>query len=54
MLKSRIGDTDFMNPTLTSLSNRALTVGEVIPVSREISLNDLRPSFYNDFRIETS
>ena len=53
MLKSRIG-ADFMNPTLTSLVNLALTVGVVIPVSRELSLNDLRPSSSSDFRIEIS
>jgi hypothetical protein len=43
-----------MNPTLASLVNLALTVGVVIPVSREISRNDLRPSFSKDFRIDTS
>jgi hypothetical protein len=41
--KLRIGDTDFINPILTSLVNLALTVGVVMPVSREISRNDLRP-----------
>jgi hypothetical protein len=34
-LQSKIGDTDFMNPTLTNLVNLALTVGVVIPVSLE-------------------
>ena len=53
-LESRIGDTDFKNPTLTNLLNLALTVGVVIPVSREISRNDFRPSLNNDLRIETS
>ena len=43
-----------MNPTLTNLVNLALTVGVVIPVSRETSRNDLRPSFKSDFRIDTS
>lgn len=32
MLKSIIGDTDFISPTLTSLVNLALTVGVVMPV----------------------
>jgi hypothetical protein len=54
ILKSSIGETDFINPTLTSLVNLALTVGVVMPVSREISRNDLRPSFKSDFRIDTS
>jgi len=54
-LESKIGDTDFRNPTLTNLLNLALTVGVVIPVSREISRNDFRPSYVrNDLRIETS
>jgi hypothetical protein len=39
---------------LTSLVNLALTVGVVMPVSREISRNDLRPSFNSDFKIDTS
>src|SRR5215216_6986163 len=52
--KLKTGDTDFINPTLTSLVNLALTVGVVMPVSRETSRNDLRPSFNNDFKIDTS
>ena len=36
MSKLRTGDTDFINPTLTSLVNLALTVGVIIPISREI------------------
>jgi len=51
-LESKIGDTDFTNPTLTNLVNLALTVGVVIPVSREISRNDLRPSLSNDLRLD--
>jgi hypothetical protein len=42
-----------MNPILTSLWDLALTVGVVMPVSPEISLNDLRPSFINDFSMAT-
>jgi hypothetical protein len=45
ILKSKIGDIDFINPTLTSLLNLALIVGVVMPVSRDIPRNDLRPSF---------
>ena len=52
-LKSRIGETDFINPIFTSLSNLALTVGVLIPVSREICRKDLRPSFSNPFRMAT-
>ncbi len=33
MLKSKIGDTDFMNPILTSLVNLALTVGGYIMIT---------------------
>jgi hypothetical protein len=53
MSKLRTGDTDFINPTSTSLVNLALMVGVVIPVSREISRNDLWPSSNSDFRIDT-
>jgi hypothetical protein len=44
ILKSKIGDTDFINPTLTSLLNLALKVGVVIPVpgiSHEMSFDHL-------------
>ena|SRR5215208_2351037 len=43
-----------IKPMLTSLSNLALTVGVVIPVSLDICLNDFIPSFKNDFIIAMS
>jgi hypothetical protein len=39
---------------LTSLSNLALTVGVVIPVSLDICLKDFLPSFESDFIIAMS
>ena len=50
----KIVDIDLINPTFTSLSNLALTVGVLIPVERDISRKDLRPSFNNSLIIETS
>ena len=49
LLKSKIGRTPLIKPILTSLSNRALTVGIVIPVSLDICLKDFLPSFKSDF-----
>jgi hypothetical protein len=43
--KSNTGRTPLIKPILTSLSNLALTVGVVIPVSLDICLNDFLPSF---------
>ena len=48
-----MGDTDFMNPTLTSLKS-CLNSYVVMPVSLEISRNDLRPSFNSALRIDIS
>jgi hypothetical protein len=59
--KLRIGDTDFMKLTLTSLLNLALTVDVVMPVSREISRKDLRrllvmslESAYHNYLVEVA
>jgi hypothetical protein len=43
--KSKIGRTPIIKPTFTNLSNLALTVGVVIPVSLDICLNDFLPSY---------
>jgi molybdopterin-guanine dinucleotide biosynthesis protein len=45
LLKSKTGRTPLIKPILTSLSNLALTVGVVIPVSLDICLKDFLPSF---------
>ena len=46
--------TPLIKPMLTSLSNLALTVGVVTPVSLDICLNDFLPSFKRDFIIAMS
>lgn len=46
--KSYTGRTPLIKPILTSLSNLALTVGVVIPVSIDICLNDFLPYFKSD------
>src|SRR5688500_11980559 len=49
LFKSKTGRTPLIKPTLTNLSNLALTVGVVIPVSLDICLKDFLPSFKSDF-----
>lgn len=52
--KSKTGRTPLLKPILTSLSNLALTVGVVIPVSLDICRNDFLPSYKSDFIIAMS
>src|SRR5687768_9677691 len=52
--KSKTGKTPLINPTFTSLSYLAFTVGVVIPVSLDICLKDFLPSSDIDLRIDTS
>ena len=54
LLKSKTGRTPLIKPILTSLSNLALTVGVVIPVSLDICRKDFLPSFKSDFIIAMS
>src|SRR6185437_7820143 len=52
--KSRSNVTDLMRPALTSLSYRALTVGVLTLISRDIWLNDFLPFFTSDSSIAMS
>jgi hypothetical protein len=52
--KSISGLTDFMSPIFTSRSKRALTVGVLTFISREIAQNDFLPFSIRDLRIATS